>query len=123
VEIVSGVRNGLSMGGPITLVVKNLDWPNWKGRMDVEPMDPVPEPVTKLRPGHADLAGVVKHGFGDVRPVLERSSARETASRVAAGGLAKTFLRQFGVQVRSHVLSIGEHRAATPDRLRVEQAP
>lgn len=123
VEIVSGVRNGLSMGGPITLVVKNLDWPNWKGRMDVEPMEPVPAPVTKLRPGHADLAGVVKHGFGDVRPVLERSSARETASRVAAGGLAKAFLRHFGVQVRSHVLSVGAHHASTPDHVRVEHAP
>ena len=120
-EIVSGVRHGRAMGGPITLVVKNLDWPNWKGRMDVEPIATPPPPVTNLRPGHADLAGVIKYGHNDLRPVLERASARETAARVAAGALARIFLRQFGVEVRSHVLSVGPLKADVPERLRVDR--
>lgn len=122
VEIVAGVRHGRTMGGPVAMVVKNLDWPNWQGRMDVEPVPDPPPPVTRLRPGHADLAGVVKHGLDDVRNVLERASARETASRVAAGALAKIFLAHFGVRIRSHVLSVGEHQAGVPDKLRVEPA-
>ncbi len=122
VEIVGGVRHGLTMGGPVALVVKNLDWPNWAGRMDVAPVPDPPPPVTRLRPGHADLAGVVKHGLDDVRNVLERASARETAARVAAGALAKLFLRHFGIQVRSHVLSVGPARAAVPASLRVDPA-
>src|SRR5438477_1376001 len=117
VEIVAGVRHGKTMGGPVAMVVKNRDWPNWQGRMDIEPVSEPPEPVTKLRPGHADLAGVVKYGLDDVRNVLERASARETASRVAAGGLARVFLRQFGIEVRSHVRSIGSVRATTPPEL------
>ncbi len=120
-EIVSGVRHGKTMGGPVTLVVKNLDWPNWQGRMDVEPVPNPPEPVTRLRPGHADLAGTVKFGLDDVRNVLERASARETASRVAAGALAKIFLRQFGIQVRSHVLRVGPVTARVPEELRVDR--
>ncbi len=119
VEIVAGVRHGLSMGGPIAMVVKNRDWANWQGKMDVEPVPEPPPPVTRLRPGHADLAGVVKYGLHDVRNVLERASARETASRVAAGGLAKTFLRHFGISVRSHVRSVGSARANPPDELAV----
>jgi chorismate synthase len=121
VEIVAGVRHGRTMGGPIAMVVKNLDWPNWQGRMDVEPVENPPPPVTRLRPGHADLPGVVKFGHDDVRNVLERASARETASRVAAGALAKVFLRQFGIEVRSHVLRIGPLEAATPEALRVDR--
>jgi chorismate synthase len=117
VEIVAGVRHGKTMGGPIAMVVKNLDWPNWQGRMDIEPVAEPPEPVTRLRPGHADLAGVVKFGHGDVRNVLERASARETASRVAAGALGKIFLRQFGIEIRSHVRSVGPAQAQTPDHL------
>ena len=101
VEIVAGVRHGVTMGGPIAMVVKNRDWANWQGKMDIEPVADPPPPVTRLRPGHADLAGVVKYGLNDVRNVLERASARETASRVAAGGLAKVFLRQFGIEIRS----------------------
>jgi chorismate synthase len=85
--------------------------------MDIAPVPEPPPPVTRLRPGHADLAGVVKYGLDDVRNVLERASARETASRVAAGGLAKTFLRQFGIHVRSHVRSIGSAQAAAPEEL------
>jgi chorismate synthase len=117
VEIVAGVRHGRTMGGPIAMVVKNRDWANWQGKMDIEPVPEPPPPVTRLRPGHADLAGVVKYGLDDVRNVLERASARETASRVAAGGLAKVFLRQFGIAVRSHVLSIGTAQATYPPEL------
>jgi chorismate synthase len=117
VEIVAGVRHGRTMGGPIAMVVKNRDWANWQGKMDIEPVPEPPPPVTRLRPGHADLAGVVKYGLADVRNVLERASARETASRVAAGGLAKVFLRQFGIAVRSHVLSIGPATATFPPEL------
>jgi chorismate synthase len=122
VEFVSGVRHGVAMGGPIVMVIKNLDWPNWVGRMDIEPVENPPAPVTQLRPGHADLPGVVKQGSNDLRPILERSSARETASRVAAGGLARAFLRHFGMTVRSHVLSIGPNQAQVPDSLRTELA-
>ncbi|HET6317116.1 MAG TPA: chorismate synthase, partial [Chloroflexota bacterium] len=121
VEIVAGVRHGRTMGGPVAMVVKNLDWPNWQGRMDVEPVAEPPEPVTRLRPGHADLAGVVKFGHDDVRNVLERASARETASRVAAGALAKAFLRQFGIEVRSHVRRIGPATANIPEALTVDR--
>jgi chorismate synthase len=121
VEIVAGVRHGRTMGGPVAMVVKNLDWPNWQGRMDVEPVAEPPEPVTRLRPGHADLAGVVKFGHDDVRNVLERASARETASRVAAGALAKVFLRQFGIEVRSHVRRIGPATANIPEALTVDR--
>ncbi len=117
VEIVAGVRHGRTMGGPIAMVVKNRDWANWQGKMDIEPVPEPPPPVTRLRPGHADLAGVVKYGLDDVRNVLERASARETASRVAAGGLAKVFLRNFGIEVRSHVHSIGPLTAASPEEL------
>jgi chorismate synthase len=122
VEIVAGVRHGVTMGGPVAMVVKNRDWANWQGKMDVEPVREPPPPVTRLRPGHADLAGVVKYGLNDVRNVLERASARETASRVAAGGLCKVFLRQFGIAIRSHVLSIGSATASVPAELAVDPA-
>jgi chorismate synthase len=89
--------------------------------MDIEPVPEPPPPVTRLRPGHADLAGVVKFGLNDVRNVLERASARETASRVAAGGLAKVFLRQFEIEVRSHVRSIGSERANPPHELELSR--
>src|SRR5207302_1941765 len=121
VEIVAGVRHGKTMGGPVAMVVKNRDWPNWQGRMDVEPVAEPPEPVTKLRPGHADLAGVVKYGLDDVRNVLERASARETASRVAAGALAKLFLKPFEIEIRSHVRSIGPAQACCPEELSVDR--
>jgi len=89
--------------------------------MDIAPVDDPPPPVTRLRPGHADLPGVVKFGHDDVRNVLERASARETASRVAAGGLCKVFLRQFGIEVRSHVRSIGPLEARVPEELTVDR--
>src|SRR2546423_5350950 len=117
VEVVAGVRHGVTMGGPIAMVVKNKDWANWQGKMDIEPVPAPPPPVTRLRPGHADLAGVVKYGLDDVRNVLERASARETASRVAAGALGKVFLRQFGIELRSHVRRIGSAEATTPEEL------
>ena len=121
IQLVAGVRHGRTMGGPVAMVVQNHDWPNWQGRMDVEPVAEPPPPVTKLRPGHADLAGVVKYGLDDVRNVLERASARETASRVAAGALAKVFLRCFDVAVRSHTRSIGPAQARTPDELAIDR--
>jgi chorismate synthase len=114
VQFVAGVRHGYTLGSPLAMVIPNLDWPNWAGRMDVEkPVDPddgtlEPTPkVTRLRPGHADMAGSLKYQFDDVRNVLERASARETASRVAAGAVARTFLRHFGVEIRSHTVRIG----------------
>src|SRR5262252_6854371 len=122
-EPMSGIRHGLTTGAPIALMIPNKDWENWQRTMHVEPDQPAgatgPDRpvVTRPRPGHADLAGVVKYGLDDIRNVLERASARETASRVAAGGLAKVFLRQFGIAVRSHVLSIGSARATYPAEL------
>jgi len=98
-EITSGVAKGFTTGGPIGLRVENLDWPNWKDR-DVPPF-------TRARPGHADLAGFFKYGHEDMRLILERASARETTMRVAIGGIAKALLDQFGIAVRSQVLSIG----------------
>src|SRR6266511_6413578 len=106
-EVTGGVRHGRTLGGPIALQVTNRDFANWEERMNPWPVEAdVPE-VHLPRPGHADLAGVQKYGFTDVRNVLERASARETAARVAAGGLAKAFLRSLDVEVFSHVLRIG----------------
>ena len=122
VQLVSGVRHGYTLGTPIAMVIPNLDWPNWAGRMDVgTPPEPTPK-VTRLRPGHADLAGAVKYGHDDVRNVLERASARETASRVAAGAVARVFLEQFGVDLRSHTVRIGPIEAPSPDVIRREGA-
>ncbi len=113
-QVTAGVRHGRTLGGPVALQVANRDYANWEERMSPWPVEePVPE-VHLPRPGHADLAGVQKFGFTDVRNVLERASARETAARVAGGALAKTFLRALGVQVLSHVTQIGSVRA--PER-------
>ena len=108
VEIVSGVRWGLTIGSPITLIVYNRDWKNWQEGMSIDPLfkDYIP-PITKPRPGHADLTGVLKFGFRDARNVLERSSARETAMRVALAALARQMLSAFGIEVFSFVLSVG----------------
>jgi chorismate synthase len=103
----SGVRYGLTLGSPITLEVDNRDWQNWQVKMSVTAVDEEPEPVTLARPGHADFAGSIKYGHDDIRNVIERSSARETATRVAVGALCMIFLRQFGVEIHSHILSIG----------------
>ena len=107
VEVRSGVRHGRTLGSPIAVLVANRDYPNWDERMNPWPVDGEIEEVHTPRPGHADLAGLHKFGHRDVRDVLERASARETAARVAAGGLAKAFLGALGVSVHSHVLQIG----------------
>ncbi len=107
VEILSGVRDGQTLGSPIALWIQNRDYANWQGQMNVEKVT-VDEPVTAPRPGHADLAGVQKFGFRDVRNVLERASARETAARVAAGALMKLFLREFGIHLSSQTIAIAD---------------
>lgn len=125
-EITSGVRHGKTLGSPISLFIENCDWKNWQDSMSVAPVAEKSERITRLRPGHADLAGVLKYGFDDVRNVLERSSARETAARVAVGAVARRFLAEFGVTVRSHTLSIGGKRASVSDVIdwdRVENSP
>ncbi|MCA9831072.1 MAG: chorismate synthase [Dehalococcoidia bacterium] len=110
-EITAGVRHGRTLGSPLAMWIQNRDWVNWTGKMAIEPVDAEIERVTRLRPGHADLPGAVKYGFDDVRNVLERASARETAARVATGGVAKQLLAQFGVQFHSHTLSIAGVRS------------
>ncbi len=116
-EPTGGVRHGRTLGGPVALWVANRDYANWEERMNPWPVDAPPEEVHLPRPGHADLAGVQKYGFTDVRNVLERASARETAARVAGGAVCKAFLRALGVEVVSHVLAIGTVTAALPDAL------
>jgi chorismate synthase len=116
-EITSGVRHGRTLGGPIAVRVANRDYANWEERMNPWPVEAEVPEVHLPRPGHADLAGVQKFGFTDVRNVLERASARETAARVAGGALAKGFLAALGVQVFSHVTQIGSVRAPEPDGL------
>ncbi|MGH9897389.1 MAG: chorismate synthase [Pyrinomonadaceae bacterium] len=110
VQILSGVRYGKSLGSPIALLIENKDWQNWTDVMSVEVLSDSPErarAVKRPRPGHADLAGGQKYGARDLRDILERASARETASRVACGSLAKQLLSQFGIEVRSHVIQLG----------------
>jgi chorismate synthase len=118
VQVISGVRHGRTLGSPLTLQIANLDFPNWeRDRMAIwEPEAEVP-PVTLPRPGHADLAGALKYGTQDVRNILERASARETAARVAAGAVAKTLLARFAVAIRSHVVRIGEEAVPLRDDL------
>jgi len=121
-EILSGVRHGRTIGSPILLLVRNRDWENWTRVMQVEPLseeeaaglaaaadggDKRSTPVTRVRPGHADLAGAIKYGFNDVRNVLERASARETAARVAAGAVARAFLAELGIEVWSFTAEVG----------------
>src|SRR3954468_21230505 len=115
-EVTAGVRHGRTLGGPVALQVANRDYANWADRMSPWPVEePVPE-VHLPRPGHADLVGVQKFRFTDVRNVLERASARETAARVAGGALCKAFLRAVGVEIRSHVIQIGDVYAAERDQ-------
>lgn len=106
-EILSGVRHGLTIGSPVSLLIWNRDWENWKEIMSVSPTDKEIQRVTRPRPGHADLAGVTKYGLEDIRPILERASARETAARVAAGAVARRFVEEFGMKINSHTLAIG----------------
>jgi chorismate synthase len=118
-EIRSGVRHGRTLGSPVAVLVANRDYANWEERMNPWPVEADVEEVHTPRPGHADLAGLLKYGFRDVRNVLERASARETAARVAAGALAKELLRAFGVTVVSHVIRIGGVSAPEHEPLEV----
>src|ERR671916_165269 len=113
-EVTSGIRHGRTLGSPVSLRIQNRDYANWEERMNPWPVEAEVAEVHLPRPGHADLAGVQKYGFSDVRNVLERASARETAARVACGGLAKQFLAALGVEVRSHVIRIGAITAPSP---------
>jgi chorismate synthase len=141
-EIVAGVRHGLTLGSPILLMVANRDWENWTRVMQVEALsaDEAAEmaglvdggnkratPVTRVRPGHADLAGALKYGFRDVRNVLERASARETAARVAAGGVARLLLRELGIEVWSFTAEVGgvavDPARATRPRDEADESP
>lgn len=111
VNIVSGVRHGQTIGSPIGMIIANADWKNWTESLPVEAGDPaLHKPVSRPRPGHADLAGAIKYDFPDARYILERASARETTARVAIGAIAKQYLANFGITVLSHVLSVGWKR-------------
>jgi chorismate synthase len=110
VEILSGVRHGLTLGSPLALTIENKDWANWTEVMSVAPQEIAPEKsrrVKRPRPGHADLAGGLKYDSRDLRNVLERASARETTARVACGGIARQLLGHFGVEIHSHVIQLG----------------
>jgi chorismate synthase len=115
--VTAGVRHGRTLGSPVAMWIENRDYQNWEERMNPWPVEAEVEEVHLPRPGHADLAGIQKFGHTDVRNVLERASARETAARVAAGALAKAFLRELGVEVRSHVTRIGAVTAPDGDGL------
>jgi chorismate synthase len=137
VELTGGVRHGQTLGGPVAVRVGNTEWPKWQTVMAADPVDPAVlaeqtrnTPLTRPRPGHADLAGMQKYNVADARPVLERASARETAARVALGAVARAFLRQVvGAEVLSHVVAIGGVSApsgiapAPGDELRVDASP
>jgi chorismate synthase len=113
VEIVAGVRHSTTIGSPVAILIRNRDWANWTEALAVEETEGGEEkrrPVTRPRPGHADLAGCLKYNFPDARYILERASARETSARVAAGAMAKALLGQFGMEVLSHVIAVGPVR-------------
>jgi chorismate synthase len=122
-EIVAGVRHSHTIGSPIAILIRNKDWQNWTEALPVEDIDGAEDkrkPVTRPRPGHADLAGAIKYNFHDARYILERASARETAARVAVGALAKSLLGAFGIEVLSHVIAVGGvrlERAATWEQI------
>jgi chorismate synthase len=120
VRFLSGVRHGKTLGSPIAMMIENRDWPNWEETMSVRQVSKEAAEkrrVTRPRPGHTDLGGSLKYNQVDARNILERSSARETAARVAAGGLCKVFLRKFGIEVLSHTTAIGDVRL--PDAFKV----
>jgi chorismate synthase len=141
-EILAGVRHGLTIGSPILLLVRNRDWESWTRVMQVAPLTPAEadelaglaaegdrraQPVTRVRPGHADLAGALKYGFSDARPVLERASARETAARVAAGAVCRAFLAALGIEVWSFTAEVGgvavDPARCTRSRAEAEASP
>jgi chorismate synthase len=120
VTILGGVRHGLTQGGPVAVQVGNTEWPKWEQIMSADPVDPEElagmarnAPLTRPRPGHADFTGMQKYGFDEARPVLERASARETATRVALGTVAASFLKALGIELVSHTVAIG--RVAVPE--------
>jgi chorismate synthase len=119
VELLSGVRAGETLGSPIAMLVRNRDWKNWSEIMDPAPRADDPEPrrraVTRVRPGHADLTGLLKYDRSDARDILERASARETTARVASGAVCRRFLAEFGVRIGSHLSHLGGIDAARPD--------
>jgi chorismate synthase len=122
VRPVSGIRFGRTMGSPITFIIENRDYKNWQKRMSADPADRGEATVvTRPRPGHADLAGVLKYNLEDIRDVLERASARETTARVAIGALTKELLAPFGISVLGYCISIGATEAKTPDNLPIEE--
>src|SRR6267154_5928075 len=127
-DVISGIRHGLTTGAPIALLIPNKDWENWQRTMHVEHDQPAGATgadrpvVTRPRPGHADLAGVVKYGHDDIRNVLERASARETAARVAVGALARQLLAAVGTQIVSHVFAIGSVSLDDPLAVTFEDA-
>jgi chorismate synthase len=124
-ELISGVRHGTTLGSPIGMLVQNRVWDDWQEVMQVAQYEGEPKKVTRLRPGHADLAGTMKYGFDDVRNVLERASARETAARVAVGAVCRRFLEEFGIKVHSHTAAVGDVSAnptVTPDWVAVEES-
>lgn len=121
-RVVSGIRFGRTMGSPVTLIVENRDFKNWEKRMSANPADRgEAKVVTRPRPGHADLAGVLKYNLEDIRDVLERASARETTMRVAAGSFARQLISPFGVKVLGYVASIGSTAARVPPNLELDE--
>ncbi|MFD0827790.1 chorismate synthase [Neobacillus sp. M.A.Huq-85] len=125
VEIASGIRHGYTLGSPVALVVKNNDWKHWTNIMGADPLlegeeDEIKRKITRPRPGHADLNGAIKYGHGDMRNVLERSSARETTVRVAAGAVAKKLLSLVGIELISHVVEIAGIKAEVDPSLTYE---
>jgi chorismate synthase len=119
IEFISGVRAGQTIGSPISMLIRNRDWKNWQDVMDPAPREGDPDPrrraVTRVRPGHADLTGLLKYDRDDARDVLERASARETTARVAAAAICRRFLAEFGVRIGSHVANLGGIDARRPD--------
>jgi len=127
IEILGGIRHGSTLGSPVAVLIRNTEWPRWAEEMSPEPA-PSRKQVTRPRPGHADLAGMLKYGTDDARDILERASARETAARTIAGVLAKTLLASVGVRVFSHVVSIGSVTSEGPapgpgDQDRIDDSP
>src|SRR2546423_12153467 len=119
-ELLSGVRAGVTLGSPIAMLIHNRDWKNWQEIMDPAPREGDPErrrAVTRPRPGHVDLSGMLKYDRDDARDVLERASARETTARVAAGAICRRFLREFGITLGSHVVHLGGVDAKRPDKM------
>jgi len=119
VEFLSGVRAGETIGAPIAMLIRNRDWKNWQEIMDPAPREGDPDPrkraVTRVRPGHADLTGILKYDRDDARDILERASARETTARVAAAAICKRLLKEFGVRIGSHLVHLGGIDATRPD--------